>query len=86
MVKAITLSIDDILENNPTICLSVHRAFKECFKCEKYKRAEKLGKLSRIKCNPLNDENRLRRINSLKAKKVNLETDLKAVNKELEDN
>ena len=42
------VSIKELTENNPTLCLSALRVFGKCHQCPKYKKAP-----DKLKCNPV---------------------------------
>jgi len=52
MVQAKVVSIKELLEDNPTFCLSPYRVFELCHKCEAYKRAKRANRLDKMRCKP----------------------------------
>jgi len=52
MIEAKVVTIKELMEDNPTLCMSPLRVFEECHKCPKYQLAEKKGKESQLKCKP----------------------------------
>jgi len=59
MVDVKAMKISEVMEDNPTLCLSPCRVFEKCYNCEKFKRkyqGNKVVPISRIidmmKCKP----------------------------------
>ena len=48
-MKAKVVSFSELTTDNPTLCLSVHRVFEDCHKCQVYKSKHDKTKL---KCKP----------------------------------
>jgi len=52
MVQVKIVSIKELLEDNPTFCLSPYRVFELCHTCEAYKRAKRTNRLNKMRCKP----------------------------------
>lgn len=57
MVDAKVVSIKELTENNPTLCLSPLRVFNKCHECQQFKQALRKHKTlektaEKLKCNP----------------------------------
>lgn len=51
-MKAKIVSISELTENNPTLCLSAYRVLGDCHKCDHYIRAFKQNRTDKLRCNP----------------------------------
>ena len=52
MVQSKVVTIKELTEDNPTLCLSVLRVFDKCHECSQYKSYERIGKLDKMQCKP----------------------------------
>jgi len=76
--KVVTMK--ELTEDNPTLCLSPLRVFDQCHKCERFKRWQKQRGIKRLKCKPhLNDK-----YFELQNRKRALLDKLNDINKEIE--
>jgi len=85
-MKTKLVSLSELTENNPTLCLSALRVFGDCHKCEQYKKFEK-GIIKTLKCNPKFNKKALKLLRKRKIIRQNFieaNQELRAVNQELE--
>jgi len=76
MVKAKIVETSELMKDNPTLCLSPLRVFKECHKCDRFKKAKNPLKL---KCKP----QITKRTKLLLKRKMKLQEQLAKINKQL---
>lgn len=46
------VSIKELTEDNPTLCLSALRVFNDCHECPTFKRAQAHNTIDKLKCKP----------------------------------
>jgi hypothetical protein len=81
MGEAKVVSIEELSEGNPTMCLSALRVFNKCFECPAFIRAEKLDRLDRMKCTPHIDRELLN--TKLLEEKAGLEKQIQKIDEEI---
>jgi len=75
------VTINELKENNPTLCLSALRVFNHCHKCTEYKQFQK-GYIKKLKCVPHLDQetlNKIERLNQLKEQVKELEKEIEVI-------
>jgi len=88
-MKTATITVEELTEDNPTLCMSPLRVFRECHKCTHFKRAtcglmlpynEIMKRIENMRCKPqIKDE-----VLKLIERKKELLRELSEINKALE--
>lgn len=51
-MKAKLVQFSELIEGNPTFCLSPLRVFNDCHKCDIFKKAYQHDRIGKLKCKP----------------------------------